>query len=273
MKATGIVIIILFGTLLPAGSLLAQITVNGHVYQDKYRTPLDSVTVFTQSGRSVHSDSTGSYHIRINAKDSLWFQYRDKITHKYPTDTIKNRRDFEVQIYLPKEYMQNPKGYLPTVTVRSRNYREDSLAFREDYAKIFNYQKPGKALGQSFGVGDAGGVAVDMDALVNVFRFGYNRRQRVYQKFALSVEQDRYIDHRFTKKLVEEITGLYDAQRDKYMETYRPGYDALLLMNDAQLSQYIKSTYQEFLHQKSTDKYEQNIFLSPYERREDQRGK
>lgn len=243
-------------------------TVKGHIYQDKYGTPLDSVIVLTQSGKRAVSDSTGSYQINIQPKnDSIWFQFRDKITHKYPVDTIKKNRDFEVQIYLPKNYVQTPKGYLPTVTVRARNYYQDSMRLRNDYAKIFNYQKPGEALGESFGVGDAGGMAVDLDAVVNLFRFGYNRRQKVYQKFALDIEQERYVSHRFTRKLVEDITGLYDAQRDKYMEVFRPTYDELLRMNDVQLGQYIKITYQKFLNKKSQEKYEKNIFLSPYDQR------
>src|SRR5690606_14929279 len=104
----------------------------------------------------------------------------------------------------PKNYVQIPKGYLPTVTVHSRTYKEDSLAFRRDYAKIFAYQTPGQALGESFGIGDQGGIGVDINEIVNLFRFGYNKRKKVYYKFAVDIEQDRYIQYRFTKKLVEE---------------------------------------------------------------------
>ncbi|SDZ74772.1 hypothetical protein SAMN05192529_101191 [Arachidicoccus rhizosphaerae] len=270
MKLYGILLITITGIVLPSLGLYAQKTIQGFVYQDKYRTPLDSVLVYTQSGNISKTDSTGAYHINIYAKDSIWFQFRDKITHKYPVDTIRDPRNFEVQIYLPKYYVQTPKGYLPTVTVRSRNYYEDSTAFREDYAKIFNYQKPGQALGESFGVGDNGGVAVDFDQIVNLFRFGYNKRQKVYQKFALDVEQEKYIDHRFTKKLVETITGLYDQARDEYMKACRPAYNQLIMMNDAQLSEYIKKSSSTYFQKKSSDKYEQNIFLSPYERKHQQ---
>ena len=252
--------------LAPATVLFAQKTVQGHVYQDKYRTPLDSVIVHTQSGNKGHTDSSGGYRIKVNStQDSIWFQFRDKITHKYPIDTIKNPRDFEVQIYLPKNYVQTPKGYLPTVTVRSKNYYEDSMAFRNDYAKIFNYKKPGDALGESVGVGDAGGIGVDANAIINLFRFGYNRRQKVYQKFALSVEQEKYIDHRFTKKIVEEVTGLFDKQRDEYMQACRPNYSELTRMNETQLREYIKLSYQNYLKKEVDDKYEKNIFLPPYE--------
>ena len=267
MKSYVVLLFTIVGVILPSWGLYAQKTIQGYVYQDKYRTPLDSVLVYTQSGNISKSDSTGAYQINIYPKDSIWFQFRDKITHKYPVDTIRDPRNFEVQIYLPKYYVQTPKGYLPTVTVRSKSYYEDSLAFRDDYAKIFNYQKPGKALGESFGVGDNGGVAVDFDQVVNLFRFGYNRRQKVYQKFALDVEQEKYIDHRFTKKLVETITGLYDEARDEYMKACRPTYDQLIMMNDAQLNEYIKLSSSKYFQKKSTDKYEQNIFLSPYEQR------
>ncbi|GAB3365314.1 hypothetical protein GCM10027566_35830 [Arachidicoccus ginsenosidivorans] len=268
MKAFGILLGVLLGIIIPVTGLLAQKIVTGHVFQDKYGTPLDSVVVYTQSGFQGKTDSSGAYLIRILPKDSIWFQFRDKLTHKYPTNTIKNPHNFEVQIYLPKNYVQTPKGYLPTVTVHSRNYYEDSLNFRQDYARTFNYQKPGKALGESFGLGDNGGVAVDFDQIINLFRFGYNKRQQVYQKFALDIEQEKYINHRFTKKLVEQITGLYDEARDEYMQACKPTYEQLIKMNDAQLSIYIKKSCQAYFHKKSNDKYEKNIFLSPYEQRD-----
>ena len=146
MKLYSILFLLLSMAIAPCTVIFGQITVQGHVYQDKYRTPLDSVIVHTDSGNKGYSDSTGGYKVKVSSiKDSIWFQFRDKITHKYALDTIKNTRDFEVQIYLPKNYVQTPKGYLPTVTVRSRNYYEDSIAFRKDYAKIFNFQKPSEA--------------------------------------------------------------------------------------------------------------------------------
>lgn len=245
----------------------AQQLVSGYVYQDKYRTPLDSVVVYTQSGNLAKSDSAGRYVIFTNGRrDSIWFQFRDKLTHKYPVDTIRDLENFEVQIYLPKGMHQDRKGYLPTVTVHSRNYLADSIQLRQDYARIFNYKKPGQALGESFGV-TGGGIGVDINAIANLFRFGYNKRQQVYQKFALQIEQDRYIRHRFTKKLVEEITGLYDQKRDEYMRQYQPEYKALIMMNDLQLAKYIKITYDKFTHKSTNDKIKNNIFLSPYSQR------
>jgi len=272
LKASAVVLLVFLGAFMPVTALLAQKIVTGHVYQDKFGTPLDSVNVYTQSGFQGKTDSTGAYLIKIMPRDSIWFQFRDKLTHKYPTDTIKNPHSFEVQIYLPKNYVQTPKGYLPTVTVHSKNYYEDSLQFRQDYAKTFNYQKPGKALGESFGLGDNGGVAVDFDQIINLFRFGYNKRQQVYQKFALDIEQEKYISHRFTKKLVEQVTGLYDDARDEYMQACRPSYERLIKMNDAALVTYIKKTCAAYFHKKSTDKYEQNIFLPPNEQQKNQNG-
>lgn len=246
----------------------AQQLISGYVYQDKYRTPLDSVVVFTQSGNLAKSDSTGRYAIFTNGqRDSIWFKFKDKLTHKYPIDTIRNPENFEVQIYLPKGMRQDAKGYLPTVTVHSRSYLADSIQLRKDYAKIFDYKKPGQALGESFGVTESG-IGVDINAVVNLFRFGYNKRQQVYQKFALQIEQDRYIRHRFTKKLVEEITGLFDTQRDEYMRQCQPEYKALIMMNDLQLAKYIKTTYDNYINQGKDERIKNNIFLSPYSQRQ-----
>lgn len=259
-------LLILFTLLLTCNGF-AQTIIKGYVYQDKYRTPLDSVIVYTQSGHLSTTDSTGNYTIRTGGlTDSIWFQFKDKLTHKYPIDTIRNPQNFEVQIYLPKGMVQTPKGYLPTVTVHSRNYYFDSLQLRRDYAKTFDYKKPSEALGESVAVTPTG-IGVDMDAVINLFRFGYNKRQLVYQKFALQIEQDRYVDHRFTKKLVEEITGLYDKERDDYMLKYRPEYNALLLMNELQLGKYIQITYKKYLQQKENSKVEKNIFLPPYDQK------
>lgn len=232
------------------------------MYQDIYWTPLDSVKVFTSSGHRASTDIDGSYHIPITGKtDSIWFYYNNKNTIKYPVDTIKNKQEFEVRILLP--YPIFPKGYLPTVTVRARDYYEDSVELRSNYAKIFNWEKPGKALGKSVGVSPQGGIGVDFDQIINLFRFGYNKRQEVYQKFALQIEQDRYIDHRFTRKKIEDLTGLKDKDRDEYMKMYRPTYHELILLNEIELGKYIEITYKKYLEYKKRQKIERGIFTEP----------
>ncbi|AYD49170.1 hypothetical protein [Arachidicoccus soli] len=259
IKALSIALILCY-----TSKLCAQTSVKGYVYEDKYRTPIDSVEVYSYSGNKTISKADGSYIIPVTGlKDSIWFRYNNKNTIKYAIDTIKNTNNFEVRIYLPNYLKQD--NILPTVTVETHNYIKDSIFLRNFYSKIFNWKKPSQALGEGVSVTPTG-VGVDLDALVNMFRFGYNKRQEVYHKFALQIEQDRYIDHRFTKEKVEALTGLYDTARDEYMKLYRPQYQELLLMNDIELGRYIQITYKKYIKYKQQEKIEDNIFLSPEEK-------
>lgn len=238
--------------------------IQGTVFGNIYRTPVPSVDVFTSSGKTTRTDKNGAYNIPVNSsKDSIWFRFLDKDTKKFPVDTISNPKDFEVRIYLPDYYKFDNE--LPTVRVTTRDYYKDSVQLRQDYANIFNRKSAWKNLGSSVGPSTAGngGIGVDFDAIIGLFRFGYNHRQELYHKFALQVEEDRYIDHRFTKALVEKITGLYNEERDDYMVKYRPKYAELLSMNDAQLSEYIKASYKKYLKEKSRSGIQQNIILTP----------
>lgn len=234
--------------------------IKGFVYGDNYRNPINDVVVHAQSGAITISQKDGSFLIPVKGiQDSIWFSYNGKNTLKYSIDTIKHPDNFEVRIYLPN--YTNTKGYIPTVSVYSRNYQKDSLSLRNDYANIFNRKKPWDAVGDGVAITPTG-IGVDLDAVINLFRFGYNKRQYIYQQFALSIEQDRYIDHRFTKEKVEQLTGLQDSSRDDFMKKYRPDYNSLLLMNEIELGRYIQLSFINYQKQILKKEEHQNIFQS-----------
>jgi len=237
-------------------------TVRGFVYGSNYRTPVPDVEVLSNSGNISFTDSIGAYKITIQDKnDSIWFRFLGKNTVKFSADTITNINNFEVRVYLPQSY--HLPHELPTVVVHSRDYLQDSLNFRKDYATIFNTTTGWKALGNSVGTSSNGGIGIGLDEIINVFRFGYNRRMQVYQKFAVQAEQDRYVNHRFTKELVEKITGLQDKERDDYMLKYCPSYTQLQQMDDNQLGNYIQYTYKKYLREKRNSNINQRITIDP----------
>ncbi|HEX6914428.1 MAG TPA: hypothetical protein VF145_04265, partial [Chitinophagaceae bacterium] len=151
-------------------ALHAQVTVQGRVFDISRRTPLESVVVFTSSGGGTLTDSLGGYTIRVNPSDTIWFSYLGKNTNRFAVADIPNLQNFEISIHVIA-------NELPAVTVRNRNYYLDSIQNRKDYAKAFNYRKPGLRLATSSEYTPGGvGVAFDLEELINFFRFKRNRQ-------------------------------------------------------------------------------------------------
>ena len=113
-------------------------------------------------------------------------------------DTIQYPEDFEVGLHVDVKW-------LPEVKVRTHNYYMDSIENRNAYAKIFDYKKPGLALSKNTSSYIPGSVTVglDLDALINVFRFRKNRQMLSFQNRLKKEEQDKYIDHRYSIRLTK----------------------------------------------------------------------
>jgi plasmid maintenance system killer protein len=119
----------------------------------------------------------------------------------------------------------------------------DSIQNRVDYAKIFNYQKPKiKTVAPQYGAA----MGFDLDEIVNMFRFKRNRSMASFQKRLLMEEQDKYIDHRFSKVLVRRLTLLEGNELDSFMRLYRPSFSFTKLAGDYEFQYYIRTAYFRF---------------------------
>ena len=217
-----------------------SVTISGVVYDISGRRPIESVVVHANSNQAI-TDSLGRYIITIKAKDSLWFSLFGKNTNKYPIDTIEDPRNFNIMIHVTGVD-------LPEVKVRNSYYRLDSLQNRMDYAKYFNYQAPGLKLSNNQQLFGPGGLTVglDLDEIINMFRFKRNRNLQFLQKRLLSQEQEKYVNYRFTKRFVQKITHLEGANLSSFMEYCKPSYEVLGLLNDLELGYYIQQKYIQF---------------------------
>jgi len=204
---------------------------------------LDAVTVQTSSGHHSISDSLGRYSIEVRKIDSVWFSYLNKQTMKYPVDTISHPQNFDIALYVDVRW-------LPEVRVRNKDYRFDSIQNRLAYAKIFNFHKQALKLSQSPSSSYVPGsvtVGLDLDALVNAFRFKRTRQIQSFQQRLIQEEQDKYIDHRYSKLLVRKLTSLEGKEIDDFMAFYRPSYEEVQAMNDLELGYYIEQCYKNYV--------------------------
>jgi hypothetical protein len=212
--------------------------IKGTVYDSSRTYPVELVTVLSTSGRGTVTNSEGQYEIEVTEKDSIWFSYLNKPTVKFPVLKIVNPFSFDIslQVNIP---------VLKEVRVKPRNYRQDSLQNRQDYAKVFDYRKPGLRPGTpQYGAG----MGFDLDELINVFRFKRNRSMLSFQKRLLQEEKDKFVDHRFSKALVRRLTPLTDGELDTFMMIYRPPYEFTLLTSDYDFQEYIKESYRRYLN-------------------------
>ena len=221
------------------GQVLGQeITVKGTVF-NMYRTrPLDGVSVISTSGKGTATDSNGNYTIQVNREDSIYFSYLGRATAKYAVSGLNTSSGFDIALHVdPLE--------LKEVKVMPQNYRMDSLQNRKDYEKYFDFKKPGFKITSPTTNGGLG-AGVDLDELINVFRFQRTKRLVAFQKRLVEEEQDKFVDHRFSKYVVKKTTRLNGDELDSFMVKYRPSYEFCKRSTDYDFLDYIKLAYQQY---------------------------
>lgn len=206
--------------------------IKGVVYDSSRNYPLELVSVMATSGNGTVTNAEGYYEIRVTEKDSIWFSYLNKPTIKFPVLKISNPMQFDISL-------QVSVPVLKEVKVFPRNYKLDSIRNRQEYAKVFNYQKPGlKLVTPQYGAG----VGFDLNELINVFRFRRNKSMLSFQQRLLLEEQEKFIDFRFNKALVRRLTLLEGAELDRFMQVYRPTYLFTKYSGDYEFRYYIKQS-------------------------------
>ena len=252
MKKLIVNIFLLMGVLFSAMSADAQAyQIRGYVYDSSRNFPLEAVSVISTSGKGTITNSEGYYEIVVTERDSIWFSYLNKPTIKFPVLKISNPMQFDISLQINIPVMKEVK-------IMPRNYHLDSLRNRQEYAKIFNYQKPGlKLVTPTMGAG----VGLDLDELINMFRFKRNRSMQSFQQRLIMEEQEKFVDYRFNKALVRRLTLLEGTELEKFMREFRPSYVFTKYAGDYEFRLYIKQAlyrYKKGLPPPSWENLEQN---------------
>ena len=201
--------------------------------------------MLSTSGKGTSTNKDGYYEIEVMEKDSIWFSYLNKPTVKFPVLKITNPMGFDISILVNVPELKEVK-------VHQRSYRLDSIQNRMDYAKIFNYKKPGIKPQLTPG-GFGAGVGFDLDELINVFRFRRNKSMLLFQQRLIQEEKDKFIDHRFSKALVLRLTGLTGNERDSFMLRCRPTYEFCQSTNDYEFQAWIKKCFEKYKQEKNNN--------------------
>jgi hypothetical protein len=234
-------IIILLGCFCIASKTGAQtFKLKGTVYDSTKTYPVISVSVLTSSGKGTVTDINGNYEIEVKETDSVWFSYLNKPTIKYSVAKIFDASHFDIALHVNIPVLKE-------VIVKPRNYKMDSLQNRIDYAKGFNWEKPGL----SPSVNSDGAVGFDLEEIIRMFQFRKNKSALAFRERLLEEERQKFIDYRFSKALVNRLTSLTGESRDSFMLICRPTYDVCLYYSEYDFQLYIKKCYEAYKLQKS----------------------
>ncbi|MGI8580660.1 MAG: carboxypeptidase-like regulatory domain-containing protein [Chitinophagaceae bacterium] len=219
-----------------------QIIISGTVYDSTKLYVVPGVIVKSTGGGGTITDSLGRYHINTAEKDSISFYYANKPTQKFPVKSISNYNDFDIslQVRVFEKYK-----LLKEVKIFTKNYRQDSAENRLTYSKIFDYQKPG--LRSNFTPGTPPGL--DINELINIFRFRRNKQNLAFQKRLMEEEEDKYVNYKFNNTLLKRVTGLTGILLDKYKITYKPSYEFIITATELEFYEYILNTADRFKKQ------------------------
>lgn len=218
---------------------MAQVRISGTVYEMNKIFPLGSVSVLSTSGRGTVTDSMGRYSIVVPEDDSLYFSYLGRPTPKYAVSSIPATSQFDISLHVNVTTLRE-------IRVMPKDYRIDSMQNRQDYAKVFDYKKPGLALSSANPASGNFGVGLDINELINVFRFRRNRSMAAFQDRLLTEEQDKYIAYRFSRAKIIKITGLTGPDIDTFYRYYAPPYEAVVAASEYELLDYMKKAAEQY---------------------------
>ncbi len=212
-----------------------EIMISGIVLDSTRKFVLPNVKVTSTAGKVSYTDSTGAYNIMASSNDSINFTYRNKPTMWYPVREMKNTRNFDIALQVT---LMDGYKTLREVILIGRSYRQDSLENRMKYQKVFNGSTGGLRINS--GGGDIyGGAGFDPNEIINLFRFRRNRNLKALQNRLLEEESDKFIDYRFNKDLVKQITGFNGSNLERFMKIWRPDYEFTALSTDLEFHTYI----------------------------------
>ena len=87
---------------------------------------------------------------------------------------------------------------------------------------------------------------MDLDELINIFRFKRNKQLRKMQDRLLEQEQENYIKYRFNKTAIRRITRLEGTDLDNFIALYKPDFEFTQMANTVEFYQYILNASYQF---------------------------
>ncbi|MDB5013833.1 MAG: hypothetical protein JWQ25_2035 [Daejeonella sp.] len=186
----------------------------------------------TRTGKGLYNNIKGEFKTNAKQGDILVAALQG-----YAVDTLSVGTSNTLIFYLKRTSI-----YLREVTVSDTvkspkdKLADNQAAYKDAYTK--------GDTGDMLHLG-TGGVGLSINSLYNLLsRQGRNARH--LQEIIEQDYKESLIDYRYSKSLVNSVTGLTGGKLTDFVQQYRPSYYFILQANDYQLISFIKSNYQKY---------------------------
>jgi hypothetical protein len=189
-------------------------------------SPVTVVNIYTQQATST--DDKGMYSIPANVGDVIAFTYIGYKTVKKtkPVSTIISTVDVGME---PADYMLPEFKLLPGHLTQ---YQRDSLERRSIYRVPLQRTRP----------------TVMSPASLIAEKFSRKAKMvYLFQKNFAAGEMEKFIDTRYTKQLVTELTGATGDSIGNFMYAYPLPYDFARVASDLEIKQWIRDNFREWV--------------------------
>lgn len=217
---------------------------------------LPGVSIRGSSMKTI-SDRSGKFKLgHINIGDTIQFAHvgyknLSYVVGEIDSATLKIRLE-PTTILLEEVYIMG-----------ARDYKSDSLRFRKDFAKVFEFKQP-KFTDIFISKADfstdpkpyyqasqstASLISVNILSLVG-FVGKSNFPQSKLQQRLLKEEENSFLERIFPASLVEDVTGLKGDSLHTFIDLYKPAPEKVKDMSDYEIIMYIKTKYREYSRKK-----------------------
>ena len=214
-------------------------TLTGAVVDKTTRLAISGALV--SMGRSkTYTNSYGVFELTPSSlTDSL------KITHfAYKTySALVNKATGTLRIELEPLVIS-----LNTVTVKgSRDFKQDSINNRITYASQFNYKGPTVMDAFSGNPNKQPGELISVNPLILIAALTKKSTPEYkFRQTLLRDEQSDYVDRKFNRGIVGQVTGLKGDTLAEFVTRYRPTYEYVKKSTDYDIEVYIKESLKAF---------------------------
>lgn len=235
---TGLILFACF----PVFSHAQQVIIEGTVTDSANAVPLFPATVFNKtSGVATYADSLGHYLLNAHPGDEIEYSYLGYNTEKYIVPNGLQHIIHDVKMISKKERLKEVVVHSWTQYQLDSIERSKTFKSYMDEPKVTTINKQGHSVYSQPNPNYNDGFGIELNPFSLFSR--KNKNKRKFDKTFPEMEQQSFINSRYTPELVTKLTGLTGDSLSLFLYHFRPTYEFTRRASDLEFWSWIKIEY------------------------------